>query len=109
MKVGVFLNQSYNIEKTGNEIATRFLKQKGYIVLKQKFLCRFGISYIVAKKGEKLIFIKVRTISNSLPNNRVAKLNLSIKDCKNNCARFDMIEVYVDKGFARVKHIPQII
>lgn len=53
--------------KKGEEIAVEFLKKKGYKILERNFLVQFfparqkGEIDIVAKKGEKIFFIEVKS------------------------------------------------
>lgn len=111
------------IGKFGEEVAERFLKQKGYKIIARNFSCRQGELDIIAENNEYLVFAEVKTRSNFLygkpveavGNNKrehmykVAKYYLHIRGWENRFIRFDVIEVYVDKGLARVNHIPQII
>lgn len=52
--------------KKGEEIAVEFLKKKGYKILERNFIFQFsrrqkGEIDIVAKKGEKIFFIEVKS------------------------------------------------
>jgi len=49
--------------KKGEEKALRFLKKKGYRILGTNYFCREGEIDIVARQGEYLAFIEVRTKS----------------------------------------------
>ena len=45
----------------GEEIACRFLGEKGYQILSTNYRCRWGEVDIVARDGEELVFVEVRT------------------------------------------------
>ncbi|MBR3162647.1 MAG: YraN family protein [Clostridia bacterium] len=107
----------------GEDVATRYLKQKGYKIVNRNFTCRQGEIDIIAEKQGYLVFIEVKTRSNLLYGKpaqavdktkikhmyKVAKYYLHIQGLENRFVRFDVIEVYIEKGLARVNHIPQIL
>lgn len=111
------------IGKYGEDVAERYLKQKGYNIINRNFSCRQGELDIVAENNEYLVFVEVKTRSNFLYGNpadavdknkcrhmyKVAKYYLHIHGWENRFVRFDVIEVYIDKGIAKVSHIRQII
>lgn len=117
------MNTKQQIGAYGEEVAVRYLKQKGYKILERNFYCKQGEIDIIAKDKNYMIFIEVKTRSNlfygnpaSAINNikqnhmyRVAKYYLYINNNMNHLVRFDAIEVYVDKNRAKVNHIKQII
>jgi putative endonuclease len=45
----------------GEELAQRFLQQKGYQILDCNYRCRWGEINIVAHDGDELVFLEVRT------------------------------------------------
>ena len=45
----------------GEEIATKYLIKKGYKIIKRNFRCKFGEIDIIAKKGNDLVFVEVKT------------------------------------------------
>ncbi len=49
--------------KRGEKLAQAFLKKKGYRILETNYLCRESEIDIVARQGECLAFIEVRTKS----------------------------------------------
>ena len=111
------------IGKYGEDVAERYLKQKGYRIIKRNFSCRQGELDIIAENNEYLVFIEVKTRSNFLYGKpieavgkykikhmyKVAKYFLHTQGWENRFVRFDVIEVYIDRGIAKVKHIRQII
>ena len=111
------------IGKYGEDVAERYLKQKGYNIVGRNFYCRQGEIDIIAENTEYLVFVEVKTRSNLLYGNPVkeekknkikhmykaSKYYLHIKKWEKRFVRFDVIEVYIEKGYARVNHILQII
>jgi len=53
------LNKRF-VGSTGESIACRFLKDKGYKIIEKNFRCRSGEIDIVAMDGEDLCFIEVK-------------------------------------------------
>ncbi len=47
----------------GEKIATHFLKKRGYRILETNFRCRDGEIDIIARKGDYIVFVEVRTKS----------------------------------------------
>ena len=45
----------------GEELASQFLGKKGYHILATNYRCRWGEVDIVARDGEELVFVEVRT------------------------------------------------
>lgn len=113
----------HRIGKFGEEVATRYLKQKDYEILERNFRCKQGEIDIIAKEDNYLVFIEVKTRSNlcyGTPAESVntikrqhilksAKVYLKLKNINNILIRFDVIEVYVLKNRCRVNQIKQII
>lgn len=111
------------IGKEGEEIASIYLEAKGTKIIKRNFYCRAGEIDIIAKDKDELIFIEVKTRTNSKfgrPSeaiNFVKKKHLyhcieyylysnQIKDAK---IRIDAIEVYLNTQiYCRVNHIKNI-
>ncbi len=48
---------------TGEEVACRYLEQKGFRVVERNYLRKWGEIDIIAEKGQKLRFIEVKTVS----------------------------------------------
>ena len=47
--------------KKGEDMVTGFLMKNGHTILKRNYLCRFGEIDIIAKKGDILLFVEVKT------------------------------------------------
>jgi len=52
------------VGKLGEKLARRFLKKKGYHIRETNFHCREGEIDIIARQGDYLVFVEVRTKSN---------------------------------------------
>jgi len=50
-----------NTGRQGEEIASRHLRDQGYVILERNFRCPFGEMDIVARQGEVLVFVEVRS------------------------------------------------
>jgi putative endonuclease len=47
--------------RRGEDLVEKYLKSKGYAVLERNFHCRFGEIDIVARDGNEIVFIEVKT------------------------------------------------
>ena len=47
--------------KVGEEIAKKYLEEKGYKIVEQNYKTKYAEIDLVAKKGKELIFVEVRT------------------------------------------------
>ena len=50
-----------DLGKKGEEKALRFLKKKGYRIIKQNYICNLGEMDIIAKEKDTLVFVEVKT------------------------------------------------
>lgn len=48
----------------GEKLSQNFLKKKGYRILETNYRCRYGEIDIVARQGDCLVFVEVRTKTN---------------------------------------------
>ncbi len=101
------LNKRQLLGKQGEIEAGKFLVGRGYKIIERNFRCRFGEIDIIAREKNFVVFIEVKTRSNSnygsaasavTPRkqqqiSRVAQLYLIEKDMTNCDARFDVVEV----------------
>lgn len=100
----------------GEEQASELLRSKGYIILERNYRCRFGEVDIIARRGEELVFVEVRTRTSTAfgrpeesVNYRkaqrlalVASHYLSRQGWPATACRFDVVAILGD----RVEHLP---
>lgn len=115
-------NNKRNNKKTGNlgeEMAAAFLKNAGYIILEQNYRTRIGEIDIIARFGDLLAFIEVKTrqgIQFGRPAAavdyrkqqkiiNVARYYMQYKNTAGLHCRFDVIEVLGGGGSWTVNHI----
>jgi len=84
--------------KLGEKIACQFLEKKGYRILDKNFIFRFPYSPqkgeidIVAKKGDTLVFVEVKTLRNSRFFSPEEKVNLGKIRKIIQCSEFWMVK-----------------
>ncbi len=105
------------IGRLGEDIAAKFLKKQGYIILCQNWRCSFGEIDIVAQEKDFIIFIEIKTRGNlefgpgylsvgRAKQNKLIKLaqaffkrySLSDKPC-----RIDIVSIDLDRDNKPVK------
>ncbi|HSB06257.1 MAG TPA: YraN family protein [Thermodesulfobacteriota bacterium] len=93
--------------KIGEEVALRFLKQKGYRILANNYVCKLGEIDIIAKEKDTLAFIEVKTrtsnlfgppqlsvtASKQMQLSKAALYFLKQKNLENVKARFDVVAI----------------
>ena len=107
----------------GEEKAARFLRLRGWHIEERNFSCRYGEIDLIARRGDVLAFVEVKTRKNdahgearefvtAAKQQRIlsaASLYLSEKDSGLQ-PRFDVIEIYAPEGadtrFPKIVHIP---
>lgn len=103
----------------GEGIAERYLKTHGYKILEKNFRTPFGEVDIIAKDGEAIVFIEVKTRKNltfglpqeSIDENKKRRLvNIGIyylkkKGILNIPARFDVVSILLSSREERVELI----
>ena len=107
----------------GEDFACDYLIKNNYTILERNFTSYRGELDIIASKNNEIIFIEVKTRAQSFCGEpaeavnshkkmrlyMVAEYYLYLHNLIDSKVRFDVIEVYIEKGFARVNHIPQIL
>lgn len=105
----------FNRKKLGNlgeEIASRHLINKGYLIIQKNFRTKFGEIDIIARDGRYLVFIEVKLRKNlnlGYPREAVdyykqqriknlANLYLAKKRIKDAFIRFDVVEIMMDEN-----------
>ncbi|WP_418790060.1 YraN family protein [Phosphitispora sp. TUW77] len=95
----------------GEDIATQMLNEQGYIILERNFRCRYGEIDVIARIGDTLVFVEVKTRRNKhcgTPEESVdyrkqsklrllAKYYMYINQNYSQKIRFDVYAVRLDK------------
>jgi putative endonuclease len=96
----------------GEEIAVRYLKSKGYRIVERNYRIRFGEIDIIAEQEDDLVFIEVKTRSDTLFGSplesvtvqkqkqlsKVALEYINKQGCHNRPARFDVVGILLQEG-----------
>jgi putative endonuclease len=96
----------------GEAIVARFLKKRGYRIRERNYRVRLGEIDIIAEQGADLVFIEVKTrsdtifgsplesvtISKQRQLSKVALEYISKHNCHNRPARFDVVGVTFEKA-----------
>lgn len=113
----------HEIGKLGEDLACKYLQNKGYKILERNFEAKQGEIDIIALDKEELVFIEVKTRSNILygkPAEAVNKVKqnhliktieyyIYSRHLEDEFIRIDIIEIYLWKNKYRVNHIKQVI
>ena len=120
------MNHNQKIGQFGEEIACNYLKNKGYLIIAQNIKLSFKEIDIVAKIGDLLVFIEVKTrLSNKYgeadeamtiqkTNNFRQAIELYLENNKKTDFeefRADLIAIDIDKvrKIAKIKHYKDVI
>ena len=107
----------------GEDIATKFLKNKDYEILERNFYSKQGEVDIIAKEKDEIVFVEVKTRTNKnfgtpveavtsikkLHMYRTARYFLYRNHLTNVAIRFDVVEVLLEDGRFKVNHIKQVM
>lgn len=108
--------------RRGEEVAQQFLAEKGYQILATNYRCRWGEVDIIARDGEELVFVEVRTRRNggdygvpeeSLTAAKVRRLLATSRDYLQRHApgdagwRIDLVCIHLspDRRLQRIDHL----
>ncbi len=109
--------------KIGEDLATKYLENLGYTIVERNFVAKQGEIDIIAKDKQELVFVEVKTRTNTLYGKPVeavnepkqkhlistAKYYLYSKHLENEFVRLDVIEVYLRENSYKINHIKQSI
>lgn len=115
----LFKKTNNNLGNRGESLAVRYLKRQGYKILERNFRLRSGEIDIVARDGDKLVFVEVKTRSSSNQEflrtsvnrgkekrlSKTASYYLGKQKYQGMTGRFDVIFVVADNGKTRIEHI----
>lgn len=113
----------HEIGKLGEDLACKYLQDKGYKIIERNFEARQGEIDIIAKDKNELVFIEVKTRSNisygkpaeavnEIKQNHLIKTieyYVYSRHLEDEFIRIDIIEIYLLKNKYRVNHIKQVI
>ena len=107
-----------NLGREGEELATAFLRQKGYTILEQNYKTKFGEIDIIAKDSDVFVFVEVKTRADTTFGYPFEAVNLRKRDKIRKVAlrfmktqkkelpsRFDVMSITRDRGGTRIEHI----
>lgn len=102
----------------GEKLAARLLRRKGYRILERNFQTRFGEIDLIARKGDQLVFVEVKTRAPGAPvigrdavdaakqaRVRAAALQYWQAGFTALQPRFDVMEVVLSPEGALIEHI----
>ena len=113
--------EKQQIGKLGEDLATKYLKEKNYKIVGKNFHCIQGEIDIIAEQDNELIFVEVKTRTNlhyGRPAEAVTKTKqkhiakateyyLYKNKLENNKVRIDVIEIYIHNGKYKINHVKQ--
>lgn len=112
--------QNASVGNRGEELATAFLEQNGFVIIERNFRCKGGEVDIVAREGKTLVFVEVKcrkTLTYGVPQLAVtpfkqrqiskAALTWLAKNHQHDTpARFDVIAILLNGEYQhQVEHI----
>ncbi len=105
--------------RRGEDIATAYLRGKGYRIIERNYRCPFGEADIVARDKRVIVFVEVKSRRSDRfgePQaavdhhkqrklSRIALCYLKAKDLLNQDARFDVLSILFTTDGHRIEHI----
>jgi len=113
------MTQNLRTGKLGEQMAAAYLEEAGYRILEQNYRCRFGEIDIIARDGDTIVFVEVksrRSDKYGLPQlavgpdkqMRISKISLfylQTKRLDSYNARFDVVAVNLKPEGCRIELI----
>ena len=103
--------------KKGEKLAQKFLKKRGYEIIKTNYTTPFGEADIVAKSGEYVVFVEVKTRTSDKYGTPAEAVNRTKRDryikiakCywletgEEPNARFDVVEVWANGEISLIEN-----
>lgn len=117
------MSRSYGLGKQGEKIVCKYLEKNKYIILDTNFNTRTGEIDIIAKDQNEIVFIEVKTRTNSkygIPAEAVtqeklkriyktAQYYIHKRNLYNISARIDVIEVLAKENKYYIKHLKNVV
>jgi putative endonuclease len=107
-----------NLGREGEELATAFLRQKGYTIIEKNYKTRFGEIDIIAKDSDVFVFVEVKTRTDTTFGHPFEAVNLRKREKirkvalffmkkinKEVPARFDILSISMKDGMQQIAHI----
>lgn len=105
-------NLNKEIGRFGEDTASKYLEESGYTILDRNFKCKSGEIDIIARDGNYIVFVEVKTRSgsfygtpgeavNELKQHKIIKVSetyIMKRKLFNYDFRFDVIEIVIDKA-----------
>lgn len=115
--------QRHETGKLGEDLACKYLQNQGYKIIERNFEARQGEIDIIALDKKELVFIEVKTRTNTNYGKPVEAVDLKkqkhliktveyylySRNLENEFIRIDVIEIYLYHNKYRVNHIKQVI
>lgn len=109
--------------KIGEDLACKYLQNNGYNIIERNFEARQGEIDIIAIDKKELVFIEVKTRTNTNYGKPIEAVNnnkqkhiiktveyyLYSRKLENQFVRIDVIEIYLYNNKYKVNHIKQIL
>jgi putative endonuclease len=116
------MNQKKFIGKYGEDVAARYLEDRGYQILDRNWRCNLGEIDLVAKEKNRLVFVEVKTRNGNgyghpfeaITATKVARMKKLVNQwCIQNQrseekVRLDAIAILIRSGKVAIEHLKQV-
>ena len=111
------MSQSKEVARIGERLAAQYLKEQGYQILEHNYRLRTGEIDLIAKEGERIVFVEVktrRTLKFGVPQaavtlakqkqiSKIALSYLQTHDMLDMPCRFDVVAIFLSSKSTPVK------